>query len=175
MLLSSAGVVFVAELAVWATHIAQHTDAVLLPHSVGSPASSKQLIMHKRLLFALPSFVLLFSPSLFWLVCIYHFLMHQLSPALLQRRVAEALSPVWGHLPSELWPVQVRGACGEPLEGVSHVQRAVPLRLRPAAVREARAHSFWWQHTQLRLDQPERKIFTTFILNSFLSPRNCSC
>lgn len=48
MLLSSAGVVFVAELAVWATHVAQHADAVLLPHSLGSPASSKQLITQPR-------------------------------------------------------------------------------------------------------------------------------
>lgn len=48
MLLSSAGVLFVAELAVWATHVAQHTDAVLLPDSLSSPASSKQLITHNR-------------------------------------------------------------------------------------------------------------------------------
>lgn len=91
-----------------------------------------------------------YSPWLFSVVftiplslsCISHFLMHQLSPPLLQRGVAEALSAVWGHLPSQLWPVEVRGACGEPLEGVSHVQWAVPARLRSAALREACAHPF---------------------------------
>lgn len=55
-----------AELAAWATHIAQHTDAALLPHSLGSPASSKQLITHNRThalsFIRLGYFLLFFSP-----------------------------------------------------------------------------------------------------------------
>lgn len=60
-------------------------------------------------------------------------------PACLQHG-HEALSALRGHLPAQLRSEQVRGARGEPLENLPHVQRAVSAGLWPEGVREPRAH-----------------------------------
>ncbi len=67
----------------------------------------------------------------------------------------EAMSAVWGHLPTQLRPEQVWGARGEPLENLPHVQRAVPTGLRPESVWESRAHSLRRPPAQLWLEKPE--------------------
>lgn len=65
----------------------------------------------------------------------------------------EAMPPLWGHLPTQLRPEQIRGARGEPLEDLPHVQRAVPAGLRPEGVREPRAHPLRRPAAQLWLEK----------------------
>lgn len=92
----------------------------------------------------------LFLRSCFWVL--WHFLSPLLSPSSRQHG-HEAMPPLWGHLPAELRPEQIRGARGEPLENLPDVQRAVPAGLRPEGVWEPRAHPLWRPAAQLWLER----------------------
>lgn len=86
----------------------------------------------------------------------------------LQEWRSQALPVMRGDLPTPLWAAQLRAACGEPLEGLPRLLRAVPPQLSAAALREARPHALWRPRAQLWADRMKDVEGRTRVLTYFM-------